>query len=107
MRLIGAMAAVVALAPTSLGSSPTSVAVAYICSAEQWRPAQAPARLVMTGGMGTGGFSARVGAPEAQAWLGYGLKLYHAFYHEDAKAAFARAVALDRDCSLCAAGEAL
>ena len=61
----------------------------------------------MAPGMGSGGFKVRAGTPEAQQWLDYGLKLYHAFYHDDAKAAFARAVDLDPTCALCAWGQAL
>jgi hypothetical protein len=108
MRVVGALAAFAALLPTA-GSDPrpTWLGIGYICGAEQRQPAQTPRRLVMASGMGSGGFSARAGTAEAQDWLAYGLKLYHAFYHDDAKVAFARAVELDPHCALCAWGQAL
>lgn len=57
-------------------------------------------------GMGSGGFPADTRSVEAQAWFDYGLQLSHAFYHEDAKSAMARAMELDPQCSLCAWGRA-
>jgi tetratricopeptide (TPR) repeat protein len=107
MRLIGAMAAIAALAPTSLATTPTLLGIGYICAAERRPATEAPRRIVMTGGMGSGGLIASAGTPEAQSWLTYGIKLYHAFYHDDAKAAFAKAVELDPNCALCAWGQAL
>jgi tetratricopeptide (TPR) repeat protein len=107
MRILGAFAAAAVLAPTALPSTPSLLGVAYICGAEQRPAVHGPRRLVIEDGMGTGGLAARAGSAEAQAWLAYGLKLYHAFYHEDAETAFAKAVALDPDCSLCAWGQSL
>jgi tetratricopeptide (TPR) repeat protein len=110
MRVIGPIAGLAALAvlvPTALAETPSLVGIGYICHAEQRQPVQTPGKLVMLSGMGSGGFTVRAGTPEAQDWLNYGLKLYHAFYHDDAKAAFAKAVALDPDCALCAWGQAL
>lgn len=57
-------------------------------------------------GMGSGGFPADTRSVEAQAWFDYGLQLSHAFYHEDAKTAMARAAELDPQCSICAWGRA-
>ncbi|OYX31004.1 MAG: hypothetical protein B7Y99_10950, partial [Caulobacterales bacterium 32-69-10] len=107
MRVLGALAAVAALVPTSLASTPTLLGIGYICAAERRPAAQAPRRVVMATGMGSGGLAAHAGSAEAQTWLTYSLKLYHAFYHDDAKAAFARAVELDPNCSLCAWGQSL
>jgi hypothetical protein len=45
--------------------------------------------------MGTGRFRVDTTNREAQAWFDYGVKLYHAFNHEEAKQAFAKAAALD------------
>jgi hypothetical protein len=57
--------------------------------------------------MGSGGMAADTANPEAKAWFDYGLKLYHGFYHEEAKQAFARAASLDGRCAACAWGVAL
>jgi tetratricopeptide (TPR) repeat protein len=58
-------------------------------------------------GMGDGGFAIATASRPAQAWFDYGIKLYHAFYHEDAKRAFDKAVAADPDCAMCLWGQAL
>ena len=42
-----------------------------------------------------------------QAWFDYGIKLYHAFYHDDAKLAFDKAVVADPHCAMCLWGQAL
>lgn len=109
MRLLGAvLAAGAALVPAAGMEAPaTLMGVGYICAAERWTPAHTEQPIKMVEGMGTGGFVAPVADAQAKAWLDYGLKLYHAFYHADAKAAFARAVEAAPDCSLCAAGQAL
>ena len=60
----------------------------------------------MVPGVGTGGFAIATSKPEAQAWFDYGMKLAHAFYHDDAKAAFKRARTIDPACAMCAWGEA-
>jgi hypothetical protein len=43
-------------------------------------------------GMGDGGFPIATTSKPAQEWFNYGIKLYHAFYHDDAKRAFDKAV---------------
>src|SRR6516225_5394446 len=45
-------------------------------------------------GMGDGGFPIAANA-KAQAWFNYGIKMFHAFYHTDARLAFDQAVAAD------------
>ena len=45
--------------------------------------------------------------PKAQAWFDYGIKMFHAFYHDDARRAFDNAVAADPDCAMCLWGQAL
>jgi tetratricopeptide (TPR) repeat protein len=107
MKIVGALAALAAVVPTGLDQGPTWLGIGYICGAEHFAAGQAPRRLVMLPGMGSAGFVAPAGTAEAQRWLSYGLKLYHAFYHDDAKAAFARAAQADPNCSLCASGEAI
>jgi hypothetical protein len=58
-------------------------------------------------GMGDGGFPIATAAASSQAWFNYGIRLYHAFYHDDAKLAFAKAVSFDPKCSMCLWGQAL
>ncbi len=79
--------------------------IANICHAEQ-HLAAGPAQLTILPGMGDGGFPIRAN-PQAQAWFDYGVKLFHAFYHDDAKKAFDNAVAADPDCAMCLWGQAL
>ena len=109
MRL-GALVAIAALGLTPAATADDEAsrrAIGYICSAEQGRPAVGgERRLVEVPGVGTGGFAIRTTKPEAQTWFDYGLKLAHAFYHDDAKAAFRRARAIDPKCAMCAWGEA-
>ena len=105
MKLALAAAALTLAVPGLGGRDPTSLGVGYICAAESHAPAGAALTIVK--GMGSGGFPADTKSAEAQAWFDYGLQLYHAFYHDEAKAAFARAMKADPDCSLCAWGEAL
>ena len=80
--------------------------LADICRAEQRLTVSGPARLDIQPGMGDGGFTIRAN-PQGQAWFNYGVALFHAFYHDDAKAAFDKAVAADPDCSMCLWGQAL
>ena len=80
--------------------------IGYICHSEARLPTGVAARQNILPGMGDGGFKIRANA-EAQAWFDYGIKLYHAFYHDDAKAAFDKAVAADPDCAMCLWGQAL
>jgi tetratricopeptide (TPR) repeat protein len=104
--LIGGL--VLALAPLAMADDAMSVrAVGFICSAEQDAVPQGSHReLVRVAGVGTGGFPIVTIHPEAQAWFDYGMQLAHAFYHEDAKAAFKKAMEIDPQCAMCAWGEA-
>jgi tetratricopeptide (TPR) repeat protein len=107
MKLALAAAALTLAVPGLAGRDPTSLGVGFICAAEAKAPSMNPAGLTRVKGMGSGGFAADTKSAEAQAWFDYGLQLFHAFYHEEAKAAFKRAVAADPNCALCAWGEAL
>ena len=95
-------------APTAIAAdSLTSLGVGYVCSAEHGGPvAGGPRELTMVSGVGTGGFTIATAKPEAQRWFDYGMSLAHAFYHEDATAAFKRARLIDPACAMCAWGEA-
>ena len=106
MKLALALAGLTLAIPGLAGRDPTSLGVGYICAAEAHAPA-GPGRLVIETGMGTGGFAADTRSAEAQRWFDYGLQLYHAFYHDEAKQAFQRAAEADPDCALCAWGRAL
>lgn len=92
-------------APGGGGGDPTRAGIGYICAAES-HPAEGKA-LTLVKGVGSGGFPADTRSAEAQAWFDYGLQLFHAFYHDEAKVAFKRAAEADPSCSLCAWGEAL
>lgn len=107
MKIAAGLAALALAAPSAIGANVTLLGVGYICSAENPPPPAAAKGLVMFPGMGTGGFAVDTASREAQAWFDYGVKLYHAFNHEEAKQAFAKAAALDPACALCAWGEAL
>jgi hypothetical protein len=61
----------------------------------------------MLTGVGNGASPADTKNPQAQAWYVEGLNLYHAFNHNEASAAFAKAAALDPTCALCEWGVAL
>lgn len=107
---ISLAAALFAAAPTAVapGISPTLAGIGFICSAEDSTPAAAGAATgVMLAGMGTGTYAIDTANRDAEAWFNHALRLYHAFAHDEAKAAFARAAALDPDCSTCASGVAL
>jgi tetratricopeptide (TPR) repeat protein len=109
MRLEGPLLGLgLALAPAVIAADvQPSAAVELICSAEHDAPAAgAERRLVMVSGVGTGGFAIATAKPEAQTWFNYGMALAHAFYHQDATAAFKRAREIDPDCAMCAWGEA-
>jgi tetratricopeptide (TPR) repeat protein len=86
----------------------TTFAILSICRVEQHGeiPGGNP-RIAIESGMGDGGFAIATTRPEAQAWFNYGIKLFHAFYHEDAKRAFDKAVAADPKCAMCLWGQAL
>ena len=107
MKIAAGLAALALVAPTAAGRGVSLIGVGYICSAENPPPPAGSKGLVMFPGMGTGAFKVDTSNPEAQAWFDYGVKLYHAFNHEEAKQAFAKAAALDPACARCAWGEAL
>ena len=107
MKIAAGLAALALAAPSAIGTNVTLLGVGYICSAENPPPPAGSKGLVMFPGMGTGGFKVDTASREAQAWFDYGVKLYHAFNHEEAKQAFAKAATLDPTCALCAWGEAL
>lgn len=105
--------AAIALTTTLLAATTASPAgsvldnpLANICRAEQRLTVEGPARLDIQPGMGDGGFAIRAN-PQGQAWFNYGMVLFHAFYHEDAKTAFDKAVAADPDCAMCLWGQSL
>jgi len=86
----------------------TDFAILSICHVEQY--VEAPLgnqRITIESGMGDGGFPVATKSRLAQQWFNYGVKLYHAFYHGDAKQAFDKAVAADPDCSMCLWAQAL
>jgi len=107
MKIAAALAALALVAPTAAGGGASSLGVGYICSAENPPTPAATKALVIYPGMGTGRFPVDTDSREAQTWFDYGVKLYHAFNHEEAKQAFAKAASLDPKCALCAWGEAL
>jgi tetratricopeptide (TPR) repeat protein len=106
MKIAVGLAALTLAVPTLAGRDATSLGVGYICAAEA-RPAVAGGELKIAPGMGSGGFPADTRSAEAQAWFDYGLKLYHGFYHDEAKVAFRKAAEADPTCALCVWGEAL
>ncbi|HEY5409550.1 MAG TPA: hypothetical protein VIJ94_02375 [Caulobacteraceae bacterium] len=106
--LVAAPLALALLAPTAASLDPSAIGVGQICSAERIYVAnKGPRKIDFMPGIGTGGFAVRTTSAEAQKWFDYGLQLYHAFYHADAKLAFDKAVAADPDCALCRWGQAL
>ena len=109
MKALAAAPLVLALlAPSAARMDPGAVAIGHICSAERGFVARkGPRKIELQSGMGTGGFPVRTTSSDAQRWFDYGVVLYHAFYHEDAKLAFDKAVAADAQCALCRWGQAL
>jgi tetratricopeptide (TPR) repeat protein len=86
----------------------TDFAIFSICRAEQHADiAGGTPKIAIESGMGDGGFPIATASPSAQRWFDYGIKLFHAFYHEDARQAFDNAVAADPACALCLWGQAL
>lgn len=86
------------------------LAISTVCSSEaaSARPA-ADAKVeppTMLPGFGNASLNITTTSPEAQRWFDYGLRLAHAFQHEPAKAAFAKAARLDPACAMCAWGQA-
>ena len=83
-------------------------AVFAICRVEgRSDPHDASRAVFIEAGMGDGGFRVATTSPKAQAWFDYGLKMFHAFYHDDARHAFDNAVAADPHCAMCLWGQAL
>jgi tetratricopeptide (TPR) repeat protein len=86
----------------------TDFAIFSICRAEQHADiAGGTPKITIESGMGNGGFRIATTSRPAQQWFDYGIKLFHAFYHEDARQAFDNAVAADPACALCLWGQAL
>src|SRR5258706_9640535 len=104
-----ALAAVALATPSIVGADATQLGVGFICGAEQRGPVKAvkAADAVMLPGVGNGVSPADTKSPQAQAWYVEGLNLFHAFNHNEARAAFAKAAALDPTCALCEWGVAL
>lgn len=108
MKLAAAALAVFGLAvPSALGADATQLGVGYICGAEHVGRPGSSAAAVMLAGVGNGASQADTANRQAQAWYQEGLNLYHAFNHQEARDAFARAVALDPGCALCEWGLSL
>ena len=86
----------------------TDFAIFAICRVEQH--AEVPGgnqHITIQSGMGDGGFPIATKSASAQQWFDYGFKLFHAFYHDDTKRAFDKAVAADPRCAMCLWGQAL
>ncbi|MBV8681223.1 MAG: hypothetical protein JO111_00010 [Caulobacteraceae bacterium] len=108
MKLAALFAVVSSFAlPGVLGADPTVLGVGYICSAEHEAPSSAPVQAIILPGVGNGAMRADTANAQAQTWFDEGRNLYHAFDHIQARAAFARAAALDPTCALCEWGVAL
>ena len=105
---VAASALVLLLAFPTIAGDKTMLAVGAICRVEAHNetPGGNP-HLVIEDGMGVGGFPVATSNRKAQVWFNYGITLFHAFYHEDAKRAFANAVAADPRCAMCLWGQAL
>src|SRR6185437_14686322 len=89
-------------------SEKTDLAVFAICRVEAHVDGTGGSpHITIESGMGDGGFPVATTNPSAQRWFDYGIKLFHAFYHDDARQAFDNAVAADPKCSLCLWGQAL
>ena len=100
--------AVLALAlPTAVGADATAIGIGYICGAERTPLHAKPTPAIMLTGVGNGWSPADTTSAQAQAWYVEGLNLYHAFNHNEARAAFAKAAELDPGCALCEWGVAL
>jgi tetratricopeptide (TPR) repeat protein len=87
--------------------SKTDFAIFSICRVEAHVAPGGGPNITIQSGMGTGGFPIATSSPVAQHWFDYGIKLFHAFYHDDARRAFDKAVAADPHCALCLWGQAL
>lgn len=93
--------------PGVVGADATQVGVGYICGAEKVQLHAGPTPAVMLAGVGNGSSPADTKSAQAQAWYVEALNLYHAFNHNEANAAFAKAAQLDPNCALCEWGVAL
>jgi tetratricopeptide (TPR) repeat protein len=102
-----AAAAFLLAVPGVVGADATALGIGYICGAEHRGPVATAAQAVMLKGVGNGASPADTTSAQAQAWYNEGLNLYHAFNHNEARAAFAKAAELDPKCALCEAGVAL
>jgi len=109
MKLVLAIStAMLAATPSAIGGDVSLAGIGFICGAESAAaPVGGAASGVMLPGFGDAAFAIDTDNREAAAWFNHGLRLYHAFAHDEAKAAFARAAAADPSCSLCASGVAL
>jgi len=58
-------------------------------------------------GLGSLAYKITTASPAAQSYFDQGLRLTHAFNHEEAQRAFRKAQKLDPDCAMCFWGEAL
>jgi tetratricopeptide (TPR) repeat protein len=86
----------------------TDFAILSICHVEQYvEVPEGDQHITIESGMGDGGFPVATTSRPAQQWFNYGVKLYHAFYHGDAKQAFDKAVTADPHCSMCLWAQAL
>src|SRR5438105_1064155 len=67
----------------------SQAAIFAICRVEaRAEPHDANRTIFIQAGMGDGGFPISTASPKAQQWFNYGIKMFHAFYHDDAKRAF-------------------
>jgi tetratricopeptide (TPR) repeat protein len=108
MKAVAAtLAALVLAIPAAIGADATTLGIGYICGAERATLHPGPLPAVMLAGVGNGASPADTQNAQAQAWYVEGLNLYHAFNHNEARAAFARAAELDPRCALCEWGVAL
>ena len=108
MKAAAAAIALTLAVPTAVGADATALGIGYICGAEHRGPvAAASTPAVMLAGVGNGASPADTANAQAQAWYNEGLNLYHAFNHNEARAAFAKAAELDPGCALCEWGVAL
>jgi tetratricopeptide (TPR) repeat protein len=105
MRTAALVMAAALLTPAAVKPDPSVLGIGYICTAERVAGGAGPRKLAMEPGVGNSQLKIAAN-PQAQAWFDYGLQLADGFYHEDAKAAFHRAVELDPDCTMCLWGEA-
>jgi tetratricopeptide (TPR) repeat protein len=86
----------------------TDFAIFSICRAEQHADISGGTpKITIESGMGDGGFRIATTSRSAQQWFDYGIKLFHAFYHEDGRQAFDNAVAADPACAMCLWGQGL